>query len=734
LPQIRSFKESLTSHIRFVEMCFLDWEVFHKARSAALLEFVRSLNESAGLPHRATCIKILGVITTLVKEKLSAVISKHASRWGAPHSGCQSDIWSEKSCRESFFCARLSMMLEPSLVFSSPSDIMAHRDTLIDVSPMVCFAAFSNTKHSGQVIADIKTEALARFGLDARVDISLYTEDGASNNKSSARLMKVPFRVCFPHNLARAVLFSTGMTGTPCRNPLLKDAIEEMSKMAAAPHRSVKVTKQLQEAQLANGTSSSRVLTTSSMNATRWTGLYRMTNKNCRLKRELRIALTGSETGDTAEEPADGDEHVVSDDSDPDEDEVLDSSDDDLPQVQANIAANKEFPLAHRLMDSNGFKNNALLESVLTQANEVCLLVQKHEGMGLSLGYQMAGILYDMATAPKVDIVSGTSADGTWRPVAALSLPLMFRTQRTIFAEELSDRFHVKSTPDKLTLIALMMDPSVDTSKDSGIFNGRPAAQKLMEGSYRAALRRRGLLLSRSSSATAAGGRSASAVSLQEGGATTGSKRPAADEPSGSSGRPASKKGPVGPASVLELVRSKAARKEGAAASSGPTDHNLDMVKEEESKYASLKASALVNSEAYIEGGIFDQAKFWVAAKSILPIHYSLWVAEFGSAKVASANVETVFSGAGKLSQRSRTMSPQLLSDYAFCHFNYKYRWLRPSAAEISEAYQRLYGGAEAWARAQAVEDSGGDSSDEEAVTAVGGGEAGEGDAHHEEA
>ena len=80
-----------------------------------------------------------------------------------------------------------------------------------------------------------------------------------------------------------------------------------------------------------------------------------------------------------------------------------------------------------------------------------------------------------------------------------------------------------------------------------------------------------------------------------------------------------------------------------------------------------------------MEKDLFDQGKFWAAHKQLLLIHYALWVAEVGPAKVASTNIETVFSGAGRISGKSRTLSPSLLSDYAFCHYNYKYDWLRPS-------------------------------------------------------
>ena len=67
-------------------------------------------------------------------------------------------------------------------------------------------------------------------------------------------------------------------------------------------------------------------------------------------------------------------------------------------------------------------------------------------------------------------------------------------------------------------------------------------------------------------------------------------------------------------------------------------------------------------------------------------------MAEGGCAKVASANVETVFSGDGRISMKSHCLGPQILSDYAFLHYNYKYDWLRPTLEEIVDAYTKLYG------------------------------------------
>jgi hypothetical protein len=48
-------------------------------------------------------MKILSVIRTLVETKLRHVISFHAKVRISPHSGTSSDIWSERSMRQSFF-------------------------------------------------------------------------------------------------------------------------------------------------------------------------------------------------------------------------------------------------------------------------------------------------------------------------------------------------------------------------------------------------------------------------------------------------------------------------------------------------------------------------------------------------------------------------------------------------------------------------------------------------------
>ncbi len=51
--------------------------------------------------------------------------------------------------------------------------------------------------------------------------------------------------------------------------------------------------------------------------------------------------------------------------------------------------------------------------------------------------------------------------------------------------------FQVDGTPDKHTLLALKLDPSVNTTVEDGIFSSCTASQQLMVGEYRRRLVRR---------------------------------------------------------------------------------------------------------------------------------------------------------------------------------------------------------------------------------------------------
>ena len=88
----------------------------------------------------------------------------------------------------------------------------------------------------------------------------------------------------------------------------------------------------------------------------------------------------------------------------------------------------------------------------------------------------------------------------------------------------------------------------------------------------------------------------------------------------------------------------------------------------------------------------FDKSAFWVKNRDKLPIHYAVYLADCASKKAASANVETIFSGAKQLSDSATTMDDDVFGAYVFDHVNWQYEWLRPSVHDIVCAYLALHG------------------------------------------
>ena len=85
-----------------------------------------------------------------------------------------------------------------------------------------------------------------------------------------------------------------------------------------------------------------------------------------------------------------------------------------------------------------------------------------------------------------------------------------------------------------------------------------------------------------------------------------------------------------GPASVLARISNFNSEKQVVmpVMNAENTDKSLEVVKLEEVKYASICVSVYANTEQFMDAGIFDLGLFWSQQKSILPVHYSLWMTE----------------------------------------------------------------------------------------------------------
>lgn len=97
--------------------------------------------------------------------------------------------------------------------------------------------------------------------------------------------------------------------------------------------------------------------------------------------------------------------------------------------------------------------------------------------------------------------------------------------------------------------------------------------------------------------------------------------------------------------------------------------------------------------EYYCGGARFNLRKFWAENRFTLPLHYSVFLSEVGCKRAAAANVESVFSGAGKFTEEAKSVGPTLLQRMVKLHYNWKYAFLRPTIEEVCKRYKAKFNG-----------------------------------------
>ena len=437
----------------------------------------------------------------LVDEKSQALIDKHIAFVGIPCAGSTSDVWSLASCRESFSCLRGSFVFDGDTVAEVTGDA-SYRGMLVDFSPILGFERFTESRHTGAALARSKAAIFKAWNLVGAV--SLATEDGASNNKAANRILGLDQMVCTPHDIARCVLIASGEAGSVSKNLMLKEFIARSSKQSSSFHRSVIASKALSDAQLEENPllKEHQTLRTKTKNVTRWLGLFEMCNRNRRIGKEIRIALTGDAEGDCAEAaapvPA---RRAARADKESDDDSSDDGGDSGDDLEEAGRAASKAFPLAHRCMPLTDFRTSDIFESLLDRPREVTTVCQDTaegfgEGIDLGLNHLMIEGARNEATAERVELVSGRDTEASpevWKEHNASGLPPMFKTFRKELASQLTTRFCLDTTPSKHVLLALKMNPSIDTGPDSKQMAGKTAKFEMTEAEYTRALRRQAI-------------------------------------------------------------------------------------------------------------------------------------------------------------------------------------------------------------------------------------------------
>ena len=306
--------------------------------------------------------------------------------------------------------------------------------------------------------------------------------------------------------------------------------------------------------------------------------------------------------------------------------------------------------------------------------------------MDLGVAYLLVGKMRDEAVAGRVELVSGRKESEVWKEVSGESLPSMFQTYRKLLATELTTRFQLDTTPNTHVLLALKMNPSVNTNADSPQLKGKAAKAELMEAEYKRALRRQAMhkqqrtALANAPAPVAVDAAAAAAVADAPAVTTAAAVRDTA--------MPAPKRRK----SLLSAVMAQQVVQQVVLDDSSAIDN---AVKSEIANFGIISARILAegsNAKYFQKGSLFNLHSFWADHKLSLPFHYGVYLAEVGCKKAAAANVESVFSGAGKFTQEAKTAQPVLLQRMIKLHYNWKYAFLRPTIEQVCKRYKAKFG------------------------------------------
>ena len=320
--------------------------------------------------------------------------------------------------------------------------------------------------------------------------------------------------------------------------------------------------------------------------------------------------------------------------------------------------------------------------------------------MDLGIAYLLVSGMRDEAVADKVELVSGRKESESWKEVNGTSLPAIFQTFRKLLAQQLIKRFQLDSTPNKHVLLALQINPSVNTTPDGPLLKGKSAKAELMHAEYKRALRRQAHRKKQNSNANAPtivataaaapGPTPAPTPAPAAAAAAPTPVRDAAAAPEWAQGARAGKRQRTG---LLGTVMAQQHTETQAA--DGDATSDIDKAVESEIDNFNVISTRILAegmSNTYFEGGqLFNLHKFWADHKKSLPLHFSVYLAEVGCKKAAAANVESVFPGAGKFTEEAKSAQADLLQRMIKMHYNWKYPFLRPTIEEVCKRYKEKF-------------------------------------------
>lgn len=479
LTYVHSFVEGWWKTVAFVVMCILEYVPFSKSIRPGWKQYALAMDDRATTPCKLTCVNLLTSIVTLGQK-----VTRHGIDLARQHSkraflGIQFDMWTMKNCRSVFVMMHASFV-EPTAA------------KLVDL--LLSSAAFPIGSHTGKAIKLFMNQTFKLFGIKED-DIGSLTLDGDAKGLKACKLIKRPFRVCFIHDLARAVLYALGLAGPKGErcNDAAAAIVNAHKKFAAFCHRSVVAhdTLQQKQAELRGAGSELEVI---QAKGGKWGAHYDCMLRNLRLKPSIQAALATMSTAENSEtESMDEDDGEMSSFSQSDESEDKGSSS-DSSDSEPRTSQTTHARASRATISASTWRATPELVSALQAAKEATLMFQNGEGFPcihklIPAQITLIGI---HSTSPQMFSATDQLPDDfaylpvtKWNhesdPLGTASTAKVLKSELTAptrkYLQELSDqlekrRFTQSKFPfDERAYLAWFMDPTGNCEQMAGTFD-----------------------------------------------------------------------------------------------------------------------------------------------------------------------------------------------------------------------------------------------------------------------
>ena len=201
---------------------------------------------------------------------------------GLPHTAWQIDMWTDAETQTCYGCITETDVQEPTQDYLSKLKPGVMPQLLLR-SAVVAFEQFPSSEHTGANIRDWLRAVANAKSVVLQDDLTGICPDGAADGQCALNLMPELAEktdTCHLHQVQRVVLYAIGQAGAQSKNPECKTLLRKEGRVVTLSRQSRAVSSSIRDAQITVGIPPHKILTTSSIAATRWGGTFMQIEQN----------------------------------------------------------------------------------------------------------------------------------------------------------------------------------------------------------------------------------------------------------------------------------------------------------------------------------------------------------------------------------------------------------------------------------------------------------------------